>query len=109
MSLNAVAYELVFANRRKRMSRSIAAVGSSFLSSQQHCGVLQNVSRNRIRRESNRCKSDQWQRTCLWFVRNHYNRKSKKVFGERVRWKGFSRSSAFFVASERESVQQTSG
>ena len=46
MSLNAVAHHLVFANRRKKMNGLIAAVGSSFLSSQQHCGVLQNVSRN---------------------------------------------------------------
>jgi hypothetical protein len=47
MSLNAVAHDLVFANRRKRMTHLIAAVGSSFLSSQQHCGVLLNVSRKR--------------------------------------------------------------
>jgi len=35
MSLNAVAHVLVFANRRRKMNRLIAAVGSSFLSSQQ--------------------------------------------------------------------------
>jgi len=48
MSLNAVAHDLVFANRRKRMDRLIVAVGSSFLSSQQHCGVLLNVELNRF-------------------------------------------------------------
>jgi len=43
MSLNAVAHELVIANRRRRMNYFIAAVDSSSLSSQQHCGVLPNV------------------------------------------------------------------
>jgi hypothetical protein len=47
MSLNAVAHDLVFANRRKEISLLIVAVGSSSLSSQQHCGVLLNVSRNK--------------------------------------------------------------
>jgi len=45
MSLNAVAHKLVLANRRKKIHLLIAAVGSLFLRSQQHCGVLQNVIR----------------------------------------------------------------
>jgi len=43
MSLNAVAHELVFANRRKKIGLLKLAVGSSSLSSQQHCGVLRDV------------------------------------------------------------------
>jgi hypothetical protein len=45
-SLNAVAHELVFANHREKIGLLIAAVGSSSLSSQQHCGVLLDVIRH---------------------------------------------------------------
>jgi len=46
MSLNAVAHDLVFANRREKIHLLQGAVGSSSLSSQQHCGVLLNVTCN---------------------------------------------------------------
>jgi len=43
MSLNAVAHSLVCAARREKNETFTAAAVASFLSSQQHCGVLLNV------------------------------------------------------------------
>jgi hypothetical protein len=45
MSLNAVAHKLACVARREKNESFLAAVATSFWSSQQHCGVLLNVRR----------------------------------------------------------------
>ena len=58
MSLKNVAHELVCVAHRDKNVSFLAAVATSFLSSQQHCGVLLNVSTNGKTTAQNYCKTD---------------------------------------------------